>query len=465
VSGIPVDILLTHGYFLREDEKEMRVMKPYPPLGILYLSSYLKEKGVAASVYDTTFRSFDEFARFISRTRPPVVGIASNLMTKKSVVRQIAHCVAQGCRVIVGGPDVPEYAEEYVRTGADAAVVGEGEETALALLEAISGGDNFCAVAGIACRDGEGNIVRTPPRKLIADLDSIPFPDRDAIAMEEYLSAWRGRHGAGSVSLICARGCPYACTWCSRSVYGDTHRRRSVKGVVDEIEMIRERYRPDMLWFADDVFTMNHRWFGDFYREMKKRGIRIPFECISRADRLNEEILGCMAEIGAFRIWYGSESGSQRILDAMERKVTIRQIREVTKAAQKFGIQAGLFVMLGYPGEEIGDIDETAEHLKATNPDSFLTTVAYPIKGTKLYGQVQEKISVPSGWSSHSDRELRIEGRYSDRFYWFAHRYLVNEVEHHRMRRNGGATLRARAASFAKARLARAGMALTKGLR
>ncbi len=460
-----MDVLLTHGYFLTEDEKEMRVMKPYPPLGILYLSAFLKERGVAASVYDTTFRSFDEFLRFIAQNRPPVVGIASNLMTKRNVIRQMKACASHGCRVIVGGPDVPEYAEEYVRAGADAAVIGEGEETSLELLEALRKGGNLERVSGIAFRNGDGAIVRTPARTLIADLDALPLPDRDAIAMEEYLSAWRLRHGAGSVSLICARGCPYTCTWCSRSVYGDTHRRRSVSKVVDEIAMIREKYRPDMLWFADDVFTMSHSWFREFYREMKKRGIRVPFECITRADRLNEEIIRCMSELGAFRIWYGSESGSQRILDAMERKVTVGQIRETTKLVRKFGIQAGMFVMLGYPGEEIGDIDETAEHLKAANPDAFLTTVAYPIKGTKFYGEVRDSLRTPGDWSSYSDREIRYRRTYSDGFYWFAHRYLVNEVEHHRLRQNGHGTFSARAATLAKARLARAAMALTKGLR
>ncbi len=200
----------------------------------------------------------------------------------------------------------------------------------------------------------------------------------------------------GSVSLICARGCPYTCTWCSRSVYGDTHRRRTVANVVGEIELIRERYNPDMLWFADDVFTMHHKWFHQFHEEMKRRNLRIPFECISRADRLSEEILQKISELGGFRIWYGSESGSQRILDAMERKVSVAEIRTITKLAQKYGIKAGLFVMLGYPGEEIRDIEATVEHLKETNPDTFLSTVAYPIKGTKFYRQVEVRC-LPTG--------------------------------------------------------------------
>lgn len=460
-----MDLLLTHGYFLREDDTEMRIMRPYPPLGILYISSYLKARGFDVGVFDTTFKSFDEFSLFIAEHSPQVVGISSNLMTKLNVLRQIRRCKGAGCTVVVGGPDVPEYAEQYVGFGADAAVIGEGEATTTELIEALHGGRPLRSVRGIAFRDDDGKILRTAPRPLIEDLDSIPFPDRGAIRLEEYIDAWRRCHGMGSVSLICARGCPYTCTWCSRSVYGGTHRRRSVKNVVNEIEMIRERYNPDMLWFADDVFTIQHKWFHQFHEEMKRRSLRIPFECISRADRLTEEILRKMAEIGAFRIWYGSESGSQRILDAMERRVSLDEIRTVTRLAQKVGIKAGLFVMLGYPGEEIPDIEATVEHLKETNPDAFLTTVAYPIRGTKFYGQVEGRISTPSDWASVTDRQLRIAGRHSDRFYWFANRYLVNEVKQHRIRRDGRKDIAGLASSFAKAKLARAGMELTRGWR
>jgi radical SAM superfamily enzyme YgiQ (UPF0313 family) len=460
-----MDLLLTHGYFLTEDETEKRILKPYPPLGILYLSSYLKARGIGVSVFDTTFKSFPGFSAYIAGERPPVVGISSNLLTKLNVLKQIRCCKEAGCRVIVGGPDVPEYAEQYVASGADAAVIGEGEETTLELLEALSKGGPTGSIRGIVFRSDDGQIVRTPPRPLIPDIDSIPFPDREAIDMEEYIGVWKRRHGMGSVSLICARGCPYTCTWCSRSVYGETHRRRSVANVVGEIELIRERYNPDMLWFADDVFTMHHKWFHQFHAEMKRRNIRIPFECISRADRLSEEILQKIAELGCFRIWYGSESGSQRILDAMERRVSVGEIRTITRLARKFGIKAGLFVMLGYPGEEIRDIEATAEHLKETDPDTFLTTVAYPIKGTTFYRQVRDRISVPPDWSSGTDRQLRIAGRFSDRFYWFANRYLVNEVGQHRIRNHGGKSFAALATSFAKAKLARAGMELTKGWR
>ncbi len=458
-----MDLLLTHGYFLREDEAEKRIMKPYPPLGILYISAYLKSRGFAVDIFDSTFRSKEDLRTHLDRTRPGIVGIYVNLMTKLNALEIIKECKSRGAIVVVGGPEVPYHCEDFLRHGADVGVMGEGELTVAELLPHLQkrGAKEMQHIRGIMYREDDGSLVRTPDRELIPDLDALPLPDRESIDVQQYVDVWRTHHGMGSVSLICARGCPYTCTWCSRSVFGDTHRRRSVKSVVDEIEMLRERYRPDMVWFADDVFTINHRWFRAFYEEMKRRNIRIPFECITRADRLTEEIIGKMAELGAFRIWFGSESGSQRVLDAMQRRVTVEQIRSATRLTRKFGVQAGLFVMLGYPGEEIVDIEATIEHLKAADPDTYLTTIAYPIKGTALYNEVKESLVAPGQWNTTTDRSMNFRGRHSRRFYWFATRHLVNEMELHRIRSGNTSRLLPKVTTFAKARLARLGMLLT----
>ncbi len=438
-------------------------MKPYPALGILYLSSYLKSKGFSVEVFDSTFATKEAFYRYIDRKRPSVVGISINLMTKVNALQLITYCKTNDCTVIVGGPEVPCYAEEFIRHGADVAVIGEGELTLEELLLHLQtkSPTGMAHIAGIVYREADGTIVRTSPRPLVADLDSLPNPDREAISLSRYLATWKKHHGRSSVSLLCARGCPYTCTWCSRSVFGETHRRRSVHHVVDEIEMLLGTYHPDQLWFADDVFTINHRWFFSFHEEMKRRGITIPFECITRADRLNEDVLRALAELGAFRIWFGSESGSQRILDAMERRVRVDQIRTVTRLAQRYGMEAGLFVMLGYPGEDISDIDATIEHLKATQPDTYLTTVAYPIKGTAFYHEVQDHLIANGDWRTTTDRTLDFRGRHSRRFYWFATRHLVNEVQLHRLRHNGQRPMLPFLTTLAKAKLARLGMRLT----
>ena len=189
----------------------------------------------------------------------------------------------------------------------------------------------WAQIGGLIFRGADGRLVRTPSAPLIKDLDAQPWPDRERIDMQRYLETWRRFHGKGSVSLITARGCPYRCNWCSHSVYGTTHRRRSPKSVVNEIEWILERYNPEMLWLADDVFTIHHGWLFEFAAEMKRRKIAIPFECITRADRVNEAVAQTLAELRCFRVWIGSESGSQRILDAMQRGVTVQQVRSAVR--------------------------------------------------------------------------------------------------------------------------------------
>jgi len=456
--------LLTHGYFLEEDPHEKRIMKPYPPLGILYLSAYLKAQGHSVDVFDSTFSTMSNFRSYLDVHRPTVVGIYCNLMTKLNVLPMIQLCKARGCTVVLGGPEPPSYAAEYLHAGADVIVVGEGEVTLEELLRALptQGAHRLHDVPGIIFRDEQGTVIHTPPRTLIQNLDTLPFPDREAIAVEQYIDTWRKHHGLGSVSLITARGCPYTCTWCSHGVYGFTHRRRSVQSVVDEIEFLLLRYRPDMLWIADDVFTINQKWFYEYYHEMTRRTLKAPFECITRADRVNEEILAAMADLGCFRVWFGSESGSQRVLDAMSRGVRVEQIQHMTRVARRYGIQVGLFVMLGYEGETEQDIIATIEHLKKTDPDTFLTTVAYPIKGTRYYEAIESNITSDLPWHRRTERDFIVRGRQARSYYWFAQRRMANEVLFEKLSRNGRSLSFRRSSAWAKAAIARLGMQLTR---
>jgi len=460
-----MDLLLAHGYFLYEDPHELRVMKPYPPLGILYISSYLKSKGFDVRIFDSTFQSLGAFKTLIAAERPSVVGVYINLMTKRNALEMIRVCKEHGATVIVGGPEPPYYAQEYLDFGADMVVKGEGELTLEELLPHLArkGARDLDSINGIVFRDADGHAVETPPRAQIRDLSANPWPDREAIDIPGYMKVWKDNHGQSSVSVIQARGCPYTCTWCSHSVFGETHRRRTPEDAADEVLWIRERYNPDLIWYADDVFTINRRWFFQYAGALKARGVRIPFECISRADRLDEEVVKTLAEMGCFRLWNGSESGSQRVLDAMLRKVQVEDVQQKTHLLQQYGIQAGMFIMLGYDGEELDDIRATVEHLKISNPDVFLTTVAYPIKGTKYYAKVESGVLADKAWTDRSDRDLTVAGRYSRRFYSFATRWMVNEVALNRARLKGGVSPLRRAKMAANIAYGRLGMELTKG--
>lgn len=464
-----MDILLAHAYYLNDDPHERKVMKPYPPLGILYLSAYLKRQGFSVSVFDATFASLDDFAALLARERPPVVGLYVNMMTKFAALRMIQIAKAHGAIVVLGGPEPPYYAREYLQHGADVVVRGEGEITLEELLNhfarrpagSIGAGDGLGAINGIVYRDDSGAVIETFPRALIPDLALMPWPDREAIDIEAYMRVWKTHHGMSSVSVIQARGCPYTCQWCSHTVYGNTHRRRTPEDAAEELLWIKERYNPDMIWYADDVFAMNHRWLFAYADALKARGVRIPFECISRADRLNEQVVSTLAEMGCWRLWNGSESGSQRVLDAMDRKVKVEDVHAKTHLLKRYGIQTGMFIMLGYEGETLQDIEETTEHLKKSNPDIFLTTIAYPIKGTPYHAQVESRLLTDRAWHERSDRDLTVAGRYSKRFYGHATRWMVNEVALHQARVNGGVSAKRRARLWLNAQLGRAGMRLT----
>jgi anaerobic magnesium-protoporphyrin IX monomethyl ester cyclase len=424
------DLLLTHGYFMFDDPKELQILKPYAPLGILYLCSHLRAKGFDVDVFDTTFSTRDLLFRHLRTEKPSVLGIYANLMTRRNVVHILRVAREAGWTTVVGGPEPGAYAQEYLEAGADFVVFGEGELTMEELLHALraGGGDKVASIAGIAYLDNEGVMRQTAPRAQITNLDAQPWPAREAIDIGRYVRTWRDAHGQGSVSFITARGCPYKCRWCSHQVFGMSHRRRSPALVVDELEWLIQRYSPDMAWVADDVFTIHHGWIRAYAAEMKRRRLRLPFECISRADRLNEEMLDVLAELGCFRIWIGSESGSQRLLDAMERGVKVEQVQRAIELSRARGIQTGMFLMWGYEGEEASDIEATIDHVKLSQPDIFFTTVAYPIKGTPYYERTKDRLVQVNAWSDSSDRELKIKGRHSRRFYEHADQLLRDEV-------------------------------------
>jgi anaerobic magnesium-protoporphyrin IX monomethyl ester cyclase len=433
------DLLLTHGYFLYEDPKELQILKPYAPLGLLYICSHLRAKGFDVDVFDTTFSSMEELKRHLQTERPSVLGVYANLMTRKKVVEILQIARSAGWKTIVGGPEPGAYTREYLEAGADIVVMGEGEVTMEELLVALGRGSDSTLqnVPGIAFLDQAGQLFQTCPRAQISDIDAQPWPARDAIDIRRYVETWRKAHGRGSISFITARGCPYHCRWCSHQVFGKTHRRRKPVGVVDEVEWLLKTYEPDMVWIADDVFTIHHGWLRAYAAEMRRRGLKIPFECITRADRLNAEAADLLAELGCFRVWIGSESGSQRILDAMERGVTVAQVQCAVDLCKSRGIQTGMFLMWGYEGEELEDIEATIEHVKRTDPDIFFTTVAYPIKGTAYYHRNASSLVQLKPWRQSSDRELLLQGRRSPEFYGFADRLLQNEVQLARLQRTG----------------------------
>jgi radical SAM superfamily enzyme YgiQ (UPF0313 family) len=423
------DILLTHAYFLGEDPTERRVMRPYVPLGILSLSAYLEREGFSTGVFDSTFETPDAFRTLCERIRPPIVGISVNMMTRGNAVRMILTARKSGARVIVGGPEPALYAEQFLEAGADVVVIGEGEETLLALMKSFSSGQpELGSIDGIAY-SAAGRVERTRARAHLANISTLPLPAREKVDLKRYLSAWKSHHGYSSLSVSTMRGCPYTCAWCSHAVYGESYRRREPAAVARELQMLLQAYAPDMFWFADDVFTISKKWILQFQEELESLGVKIAYECITRADRMDEEVVIALHSTGCKRVWIGTESGSQRILDSMSRGVTVEEVAEATRLARRAGIEVGYFLMLGYDGETRDDVELTVRHLRNTKPDLVLTTVAYPIKGTRFYELMRGRMNVPDlPFDQWNDRMIEVTGRPSRRFYWFANRRLVNEA-------------------------------------
>jgi len=426
-----MSIVLTHAYYLYEDPVEAKIMKPYSPLGLLYISGYLNEQNIENHLFDATFSNQQEQLNFIEEKKPSVVAIYANLMTKINVVKLVKILNSEKKygfpKIVLGGPDVTYNLENYLKAGAHYLVIGEGEQTMTELHQAIINKIIISEINGIAYLEND-QVVKTPPREKIKDLTTLPLPNREGINISKYLQVWKDKHGKSSMTVSTQRGCPYTCKWCSTAVYGQSYRRRSAKLVVEELAILQEKYNPDSIWFVDDVFTVSHKWIKEFHSETKRQNIVIPFECITRAERLNDEILQFLKEAGCYRIWIGAESGSQKIIDAMDRRVNVNTVRDAIIKTNAIGIETGTFIMLGYPGENEEDINETISYLKNANPTHFTITIAYPIKGTSLYSEIKKNILIQPNWESSTDREIDFKRTYSRKYYNYAVRKVVNEV-------------------------------------
>lgn len=434
-------LLLTHGYFLHEDPREKRIMKPYPPLGLLYISSFLEKAKIEHDVFDTTFSNFEALCSQISSKPYKHIGIYVNLMTKINVLKLIhfirSNEALKGMTIILGGPDVRYNAEAYIEQGADMIVLGEGEQTMLDLINTLNTPFNpfLDKVQGIAFKNYFGKVVYTEERVKIKDIDSLPLPNRKRIDIQKYLSTWKQKHGASSINVSTQRGCPYTCNWCSTAVYGQSYRRRSAKVVCDEVEEIIKVYHPDSIWFVDDVFTVSHVWLKEFADEIANRNVHIKYECITRADRMTEDVILDLKRSGCTRVWIGAESGSQDVIDNMDRRVNVNVVKDMLIKTRLAGIETGTFIMLGYPGETEEDILKTVDHLVESNPHHYTITLAYPIKGTSLFKQIEGSITTKLDWCNSTDRDIDFQRTYPREYYDFAIRFVTNEVNYRRLPR------------------------------
>ncbi len=427
------DILLSNTYFLNRDLTELHNMKPYAPLGILYLAAYVRERGYRVQVYDNTFRPDERaFFRALEESGARIVGFHSMFICRPAAATLIAGAKERGCTVICGGPDATVAPDLYLKTyGADYVAFSEGEHTLADLLDLLTGKTRVPrqSILGIAYLDEQGELVRTPPRPLMRNLDALPEPARDLLDLGEYLHAWKKHHGYTSLHLITSRGCPFGCAWCSRAVFGRNYRLRDPELVAQEIWRIKDEWKPDHLRISDDIFGVNKPWIARWRQAMEAHDAIIPFECLSRVDLLTPELLDNLKAAGCMRIWCGVESGSQKVLDAMNKNIKVEESYRAAQLMKERGIKRAFYIMLGYPGEKREDIQLTKKLLLDTLPETVSISVAHPIRGTFFYDAVEEFLGHESeDWKHTSENRLMHPAEFSARFYKRMVSYLTTLV-------------------------------------
>jgi radical SAM superfamily enzyme YgiQ (UPF0313 family) len=429
------DVLLGQSYHLRFDPKLWAQMQPYPPLGTLYAAAALREAGHDVALFDAMLsESEQEWAAALDRVRPRYAVLYEdnfNYLSKMCLLRMreaafamSAMAAERGCTVIVAGSDATDHAPEYLSHGADVVLIGEGDATLVELMASLTGADPkpMDEIAGIAWRREDGVVATSPRRPDIKDLDSLPFPAWDLVDMDRYRRIWLDRHGYFSLNMATTRGCPFHCNWCAKPIWGQRYNVRSPENVVAEMHLIKARYAPDHIWFADDIMGLRPGWLVRFGDLMAEQDARIPFKCLGRADLLlRPGDIDALARAGASIVWIGAESGSQTVLDAMEKGTTTEQIREAARRLREAGVRVGFFLQFGYPGETRDDIEATIRMVREVVPDDIGVSVSYPLPGTRFHDRVREQLGAQHNWIDSDDLAMLYQGPYSTNFYRHLH--------------------------------------------
>lgn len=438
-------LLFTHSYFLRFDPKQWKSGRPYAPLGTLYAAALAREKGHEVFFHDVQFaRSAAEIAEPLQKNLPDCLVIYDdgfNYLTKMCLtnMREAAYSMIrlakqQGCTVIMSNSDATDHYDQYIHAGADYILLGEAEQTLVELLQELEkpNGELF-SVQGLAFLHC-GAIVKTSRREVMKDLDQLPFPAWDLIDMEPYRQSWLKNAGYFSINIGTTRGCPFKCNWCAKPIYGNRYNSRSPQNVVKELKMLKEKFGFDHVWFCDDIFGLKPGWVIEFAALARKEDLHFRFKIQSRADLLLQPAyVEALALAGCETAWIGAESGSQKILDAMDKGIRTEQIAQATALLKAHQIAPCFFIQFGYLGETREDIAKTLKMIRQLKPSEIGVSVSYPLPGTGFYEKVKSQLKSKSNWTDSDELELMFRNTYSPLFYKKLHRYV-----HHRFRLQKG---------------------------
>ncbi|MFW9802317.1 MAG: B12-binding domain-containing radical SAM protein [Candidatus Thorarchaeota archaeon] len=426
-----LDVLLVYPYF--NNELDRSVFR-YPPLGLGYLASVLRNAGISVRILDGTFSSPNKMLQAIQRLNPRILGIYSMVTINHNAI-WIAQSVRASIDLIVAGGPLPSLVPDEFLDTFDAVVLYEGEHTFLELVRKHLDGMPWTGIAGVAYRNERGTCTSTGPRPLEQDLDSIPFPSRDMFPHNAYKKHWEKYHGYSATSQITTRGCPYLCDFCSNPVFGRTYRERSARNVVEEMREI-EQLGYDRVFFTDDCFTQNPKRVEQICEILIEESLDLQWMCLSRADTLGRDLARRMEKAGCARIFFGIESGNERMLQVMNKRINLDEVKRAIAAASEVGIETGGFFILGYPGETNSSLLQTLKFSSRLPLDYLSYSFPYPIVGTGLYTKVRDRINKPE-WRKQRGKanrhQLLFAGEFSQAKLRFAKR--KGSIQHSLRRR------------------------------
>lgn len=379
---------------------------PMPPLGLMYVAAYLKKYTEhEIKILDCLIEKInhEQLKEKIEQEKPDVVGITALTFTIIDVLKtaKIAKQVNPDIKVVLGGPHVNIYPEETLNfPEIDYLILGEGEKPAKDLMDNLDQTENLYNFKGIAFKDNH-KIINPGPRELIENLDELPFPARDLIPNKKYTSVLSENNPV--TTMFSSRGCPFRCTFCNRAHLGKIFRARSAKNVVDEMEECK-RMGIGEIFIYDDTFTINRQRVLDICSEIKNRNLKIFWDVRARVDTVDEELLSLMKNTGCERIHYGVEAGTQKILDAMKKGITLEQVEKTFKLTKKIGIQTLGYFMIGSPQETKQDILQTIKFAKKINPDFACFSITTPYPQTEMYALgLKEKVLPYDIWQKFAE--------------------------------------------------------------
>lgn len=432
-------VLFTHSYFLRFDPKQWRAQQPFPPLATLFAASKLRSENISVALFDTMFsEGAEEINAALDEHKPQILAIYDdgfNYLTKmcltnmrEAAFEMIQIAKARGMKVLVSSSDSTDHSMDYLNKGADFVISGEGEQTLLEAAQAIlSDEKDFSSIEGLRYLTDDKE-QRNKPRTNRKDLDELPLPAWDLVEMDEYRNRWIESSGYFSLNMGTTRGCPFKCNWCAKPIYGNRYNSRSPENVVEELKLLKENYAFDHIWFCDDIFGLKPGWVNKFADLVHEAGISFKFKIQSRADLLlQEDNVAALARAGADEIWIGAESGSQKILDAMDKGTMVEQIEDATKMMKAHGIKPCFFLQFGYPGETMTDIKATLDMVFNLMPHDIGVSVSYPLPGTKFYEDVKSQLTEKQNWTDSDELLVMFESTYPSEFYKKLQRYLHHE--------------------------------------